>query len=103
MEVVAIAIVLGVATLAVVVSRGGLSGARYTITVRHDGPQGIHIKGTVPGHPANEVVAFLAGLSLPHGARIWGIPEGDRVMLRFGPTVPEHLHQRIRNFFYLKR
>lgn len=101
MEVVAIAIVLGVAALAVVVARGGLSGARFTITIRGDGPQGVRIQGVVPGHPANEVAEFLAGLPLPEGARLWGVPEGERVVLRFSPAVPEHLHQRLRNFFYV--
>jgi len=99
----AIGIVVGVATLAVVVARGGLSGARYTITVRREGPDGIRIKGSVPGHAHNEVAAFLAQLELPNGARIWGIPDGDRISLRFSPSVPEHLHQRLRNFMYLHR
>lgn len=103
MEVVGIAIVLGVATLAVVVARGGLSGARFTITVRGEGPQGVHIKGTVPGHPSNVVAQFLGELQLPPGARLQGIPEGERVVLRLSPRVPEHLHQRLRNFFYLKQ
>ncbi|MCX4245929.1 hypothetical protein [Paraliomyxa miuraensis] len=103
MELVGIAIVLGVAALAVIVARGGLSGARYTITVRGEGPEGIRIQGTVPGHPPGDVAAFLADLSLPEGARLMGIPEGDRVVLRFSSSVPEHLHQRLRNYFYLQR
>lgn len=103
MEIVAIAIVLGVATLAIVVARGGLHGARFTITVRGPGPSGVVIDGDVPGLPANEIAELIAGLDLPRGARLWGMPEGDRVALRFSPTVPEHLHQRLRNFFGVMR
>ncbi len=99
----AIGIVAGVATLAIVVARGGLSGARYTITIRGEGPDGVRIKGRVPGHADNEVAAFVAELELPKGARLWGIPQGDRISLRFSSSVPEHLHQRLRNFMYLHR
>lgn len=98
----AIAIVVGVATLAFVVARGGLSGARYTITVQGEGLEGIRIQGTVPGRDSAEVAAFIAELELPRGARLWGIPDGDRITLRFSSAVPEHLHQRLRNFLYLK-
>jgi len=102
-EVVAIAIALGVAALWLVVSRGGLSGARFTITVRGDGPSGVHVVGSVPGCPTPEVVDFVSGLGLPRGARVQGIPRGDRIELRFSADVPEHLHQRLRNFFLLRR
>jgi hypothetical protein len=97
-DVVAVAIVLGIATLWVVVARGGLSGARYTITIRGDGPSGVHIEGTVPGHALCDVAGFVAGLGLPRGARVQGIPRGHRIELRFSAEVPEHLHQRLRNF-----
>ncbi len=100
---VAIVIALGVAALWLVVSRGGFSGARFTITVRDEGPSGVRIEGHVPGQTTPDVASFIAGLGLPRGARIQGIPEGDRVALRFSPSVPEHLHQRMRNFFYLKQ
>jgi hypothetical protein len=99
----AIAIVVAVVVLAVVVSRGGLSGARFTITVKGEGLAGIRIVGKVPGYDGGEVATFLAELDLPMGARLWGIPEGDRVALRLSSAVPEHLHQRLRNFFYLKQ
>lgn len=98
----AFAIVAGVVVLAVVVARGGLSGARYTITIQGEGIEGVHIKGTVPGHDDGEVAAFLAELELPAGARLWGIPDRERIMLRFSSAVPEHLHQRLRNYLYLK-
>jgi hypothetical protein len=101
-EAVALALALGVATLWVIVARGGLSGARFTITVRGQGPAGIRIQGTVPGHSPSEVAAFLAELDLPHGARLRGMPHGERIELWLSPAVPAHLHQRLRNFFYLK-
>lgn len=100
--IVAIAIVAGVVTLGIVVARGGLSGARYVITVRGDGISGVVIKGTVPGYDVGEVAAFIADLDLPVGARLWGIPDGDRITLRFSSSVPDHLHQRLRNFLYLR-
>jgi hypothetical protein len=99
-ELVAIAIVLGVAALWLVVARGGLSGARFTITIHGVGLCGVRIRGTVPGHALPDVTAFVAELGLPRGARIQGIPSGGRIELRFSPTVPEHLHQRLRNFFF---
>lgn len=102
-ELVAIAIVLGVAALWLIVSRGGLSGARFTITIHGEGPTGVQIRGTVPGHALPDITTFVAELGLPHGARIQGIPSGGRLELRFSPTVPDHLHQRLRNFFYLHR
>lgn len=100
---VAIAIVLAVVTLWLVVARGGLSGARFTITIRGKGPSGVHVRGAVPGHPLADVVAFVAELDLPAGARVQGLPSGGRLELRFSPEVPAHLHQRLRNFFYLRR
>ena len=100
---VAIVIVLGVAALWLVVARGGLSGARYTITITGPGPAGVRIQGSVPGHAHPDVVAFLAELDLPRGAQLRGIPSGPRIELRFSPSVPDHLHQRLRNFFYLHR
>ncbi len=99
----AIAIIIAVATLAVVVARGGLSGARFTITVRGEGVDGVKLSGVVPRQAPNEVVAFIAELELPTGAKIWGIPDGERLSLRFSPAVPEHRRQRLRNFFYLKQ
>lgn len=103
MEAVAIAIVLGVAALWFVVARGGLSGARFTITVRGDGPSGVHVTGRVPGCATPDVADFIAGLRLPHGARVQGIPRGDHIELRCSAHVPEHLHQRLRNFLLLRR
>lgn len=103
MQPVAILIVLGVVALWLVVARGGLSGARFTITIRGEGPAGVHVRGTVPGHTLAEIVAFVAELDLPRGARVQGMPAGNRIELRFSPDVPAHLHQRLRNFFYLRR
>ncbi|MEM7158958.1 MAG: DUF3634 family protein [Myxococcota bacterium] len=98
-----IAVVGGLAALAFVVARGGLDGARYVITVRSDGESGVTIKGSVPGYAHNDVAEFVAGLQMPRGAQIRGVPEGDRVVLRFSSQVPSHLQQRLRNFFYLRR
>jgi len=102
-EIVAIAIALGVLALFIIVARGGLSGARFTITIRGSGPAGVHVQGAVPGHTASDVAAFVAELGLPRDARIQGIPSGERIELRFSASVPAHLHQRLRNFFYLHR
>ena len=102
-KVVAIAIVLGVIALWLLVARGGLSGARFTVTIHGEGPAGVRIRGTVPVHATSDVIAFVASLGLPRGAQLQGIPTGDRIELRFSPAVPEHLHQRLRNFFYLHR
>lgn len=103
MQPVAIVIVLAVVTLWLVVARGGLSGARYTITIRGEGPAGVHVRGTVPGHAISDVIELMAELGLPSGARVQGIPSGGRIELRLSPEVPAHLHQRLRNFFYLRR
>lgn len=103
MEIVAIAIVLGVATLFAVVARGGLSGARFTITVRGQGPAGVRLSGVVPGQPSADVVDFVAGLDLPPGARVQGLPRGDHLELRCSSHVPDHLRQRLRNFLLLRR
>jgi hypothetical protein len=102
-ETVAIAIVVGVVALWLVVSRGGLSGARFTITVRGDGPSGVQVTGSVPACTTPDVADFIAGLGLPHGARVQGIPHGDHIELRCSSHVPEHLHQRLRNFLLLRR
>lgn len=100
---IAIAIVAGLAVLGVTVARGGLDGARFTVVVSGPGVEGVRIKGAVPGYSNAEIAEFVAGLELPAGSRIRGVPEGDRVVLRFSDEVPSHLHQRLRNVFYLRR
>ena len=82
------------------VASGGLSDAKYSVRVTGEGTQGVQVKGEVPGKSEGAVQEFVAGLALPKGARIWAVPDRDRVMLRFSANVPEHLQQRIRNFFY---
>ena len=82
------------------VLRGGLDGAKFVVRVRGEGVEGIEVKGAVPGKSSAEVADFVAGLELPAGARIWGVPDRDRIMLRFSAQVPENLQQRIRNYFY---
>lgn len=74
--------------------------ATYTIRVTGDGIEGVKVDGEVPGKSTSTVAEFVAGLQLPKGAKIWAVPDRDRVMLRFSSQVPEHLQQRIRNFFY---
>ena len=81
--------------------RGGLGDAKFVVRVRGPGPQGVQVDGDVPGHATSEVAAFVADLELPAGAKIWGVPDGARIVLRFSADVPEHLHQRLRNYFYL--
>ena len=103
MQPVAIVIVLAVVILWVIVARGGLSGARFTITIRGKGPARVHVRGAVPGHALSDVIAFVAELDLPTGARVQGLPSSGRIELRFSPEVPAHLQQRMRNFFYMQR
>ncbi|MEX1365678.1 MAG: hypothetical protein AB1Z98_21300 [Nannocystaceae bacterium] len=100
---IAIAVVVGIAALGLAVARGAFDGARFRVEVRGEGRQGIRVTGTVPGYAVSDVADFVGGLSLPVGSRIRGIPEGDRLTLRFSDEVPEHLHQRLRNWFYLRR
>lgn len=75
---------------------GGLSDADFVIKV---GASGVTIKGTVPGKAEGDVVDFVTGLELDPGAKIWGVPNGDRVSLRFSGEVPDNLQQRMRNYF----
>lgn len=81
---------------------GGLFGARFVVQVRGAAPEDIAFQGDAPGYSAAEVAEFVRSLDLPPGARIWGMPFGPRIRLHFSPEVPEHLHQRLRNFFYAR-
>ena len=72
---------------------------RSLFEVRVDG-RGATVRGTVPGLAAGDVGEFVESLRLPNGARIRGLPDGDRYRLEFSPQVPASEHQRIRNFFY---
>ncbi len=80
---------------------GGIGDAKFVVRVSGPGPEGVQIRGDVPGHGEGEVAEFVAGLELPEGAKIWGIPDRDRIQLRFSSDVPDNLQQRLRNFFYL--
>ena len=82
------------------VLRGGLDGATFVVRVRGEGAEGIEVKGNVPGKSGGEVAEFVAGLELPKGARIWAVPDRDRITLRFSAEVPENLQQRLRNYIY---
>lgn len=62
--------------------------------------RGVDLRGQVPGHAAATVRDFVASLSLPPGASIRGLPDGDRFRLEFSRQVPASEHQRLRNFFY---
>lgn len=97
---VALCILAAVGGLWWVVSRGGLDGAKYRVVVR---PQETRVYGEVPGYSVGEVVEFISTLQLPPGSAVRGVPEGERIVLRFSDQVPDHLHQRLRNFFYLRR
>ncbi|MEM6993922.1 MAG: DUF3634 family protein [Myxococcota bacterium] len=78
------------------VATGGLSDARFVIKV---GAGGVTVKGTVPGKALNEVTDFVEGLELDEGAKIWGVPDGDSLRLRFAGGIPDNLQQRMRNYF----
>lgn len=94
-------VLLIVAAIGFKILSRGLGEARFVVRVEGSGPEDVKVRGDVPGHGTEEVAAFVAGLELPVGAKIWGVPDRDRIVLRFSPEVPEHLHQRLRNFFYL--
>ena len=98
-----IAITLVAIVAAVVIwklASGGLGDAKYVIRVKGAGVDGVVVKGEVPGKSEAVVVEFVAALELPAGAKIWAVPDRDRVTLRFSSHVPDNLQQRIRNFFY---
>ena len=94
-----IAIVVVAAAVIYKFASGGLGDAKYVITVRGPGADGVAIKGAVPGKSETDVAEFVAGLELAAGAKIWAIPDGDRMVLRF-TSVPDNLQQRCRNYFY---
>lgn len=78
------------------IATGGFSDARFSIKVGAGGPQ---MKGSVPGKSDSDVLAFVADLELPVGAKIWAVPDGDRLQMRFSGNVPDNLQQRMRNYF----
>ena len=94
-------IVVAVVAAAVIwkVASGGLGDAKYVIKITGDGADGVSITGQVPGKSEADVAEFVAGLELPAGAKIWAVPDRDRVVLRFS-NVPDNLQQRCRNYFY---
>jgi hypothetical protein len=96
-------VIIAVAVVAAVViwkvASGGLGDAKYVIKVSAEGIDGVSIKGEVPGKSQTDVAEFVAGLELTAGAKIWAVPDRDRLVLRFS-NVPENLQQRCRNFFY---
>jgi len=78
------------------IATGGFSDARFTIVVKAGGPE---MKGSVPGKSESDVLAFVGDLELPTGAKIWAVPDGDRLQMRFSGNVPDNLQQRMRNYF----
>ena len=95
---IAITVVAVVAALVIwKLASGGLGDAKYVVKVT---ATGVVVKGEVPGKSEGAVAEFITTLELPTGAKIWAVPDGDRVTLRFSSHVPENLQQRIRNFFY---
>lgn len=80
--------------------RGGLGDATFVITVGGEGREGVQVRGTVAGKDDEDVRDFVARMELETGAKIWGVPDGKRMMLRFNTKVPENLQQRCRNYFY---
>lgn len=79
----------------------GVGYSKFDVRVEGAGVEGVRVEGTVPGHSEGDVREFVASLELPSGARFWGIPDRERFQLGF-TNVPEHLHQRIRNYLYMK-
>lgn len=93
-----IVVLVAAAALAVVwkLARGGRGDARFLLSVNGPGAEGITMRGEVPGQEREDFIAFVAALELPVGAEIWGVPDGDRIALRF-KDVPEGPQQRVRN------
>ncbi|MBL4683350.1 MAG: DUF3634 family protein [Nannocystaceae bacterium] len=75
---------------------GGLSDAVFVIKVRSGT---VTIKGSVGGKAHNDVIEFVGSMALPDGAKISGVPDGDRVRLRFAGDIADNLQQRMRNYF----
>ena len=98
----AVIIVIAVVAAAVIwkFASGGVGDALYVIKVSGEGPDGVSVKGQVPGKSDTDVAEFVGGLQLQSGSKIWAVPDGDRVVLRFSSGVPENLQQRMRNYFY---
>ena len=95
---------LVLAAIAYRVLSGGVGHATFVIDVGEapdadSGDEHITLKGSVPGKSDADARAFIAGLELPKGARIWGVPDGDRLRIRFR-DVPDNLQQRVRNYVY---
>jgi hypothetical protein len=97
--VLAIVVIAVAAVLAKVVLRGR-DDAKFTIEVSGPGIDGLKMTGAAPGRSAGEILDFVARLELPRGAKLWGVADRGRLRLHFGSGVPEHLQQRLRNFFY---
>jgi hypothetical protein len=91
-------VLVAAAVLAVLwkLGRAGRGDARFLLTVKGPGAEGITMRGEVPGQEREDFIAFVAALELPVGAEIWGIPDGDRIALRF-KDVPDGPQQRVRN------
>lgn len=79
--------------------RGGMGDAKFVVRIKGPGADAVEVTGEVPGYSVGEVTEFVGGLELPAGGRIWGVPDGERIQLRFA-NVPEGLQQRLRNYFY---
>lgn len=92
-----------VAVVAIVwkLASGGRGDARFVLTVNGPGVDGIDLRGEVPGIGGGELIEFVAKLELPKGAKIWAVPDGDRLALRFA-NVPEGPQQRVRNLVLSK-
>jgi hypothetical protein len=94
-------VVVAVAAIVWKVATGGRGDARFVLTVNGPGIEGIEVRGQVPGIGADELTEFVAKLELPKGAKIWAVPDGDRLALRF-TNVPEGPQQRVRNLVLSK-
>lgn len=66
-------------------------------------PDGVSLKGSVPGLGDATAVEFVASLALPAGSRVRGLPSPEGFQLEFSPDVPRGEHQRLRNFLYQGR
>lgn len=73
----------------------------FVVEVKAAGIDGVVLRGNVPGRSGEELVAFVASLDLPPGARIWAIRDREQLQLRFA-NVDAGPQQRLRNFVLVR-
>lgn len=78
----------------------GRDDAVFLVEVRGPGVGGLALRGSVPGRSDADLLDFVAGLGLARGAKLWGIFDRGRLVVRASGDVPPELQQRLRNYLY---